>query len=128
MSLATLAPSAPRIVLRAHSPASRRRGREAAFNWLAFGLLLSAWNGVDDSASRLARPEPLRDHRAASVRENAESPRSQGSQLRQGTALVSGLTCGSPRESSRYSSSTGMSPVSNRCAGGLARPVSPFAW
>ena len=31
--------------------------REASLNWLAFGLLLAAWNAADDDAGR-TRPRP----------------------------------------------------------------------
>lgn len=36
--------------------------REASLNWLALGLLLAAWNAVDD------RPEPLRGYPCITVR------------------------------------------------------------
>ena len=36
--------------------------REAGLNWLALGLLLAAWNAVDD------RPEPLRGYPCITVR------------------------------------------------------------
>jgi hypothetical protein len=32
--------------------------REASLNWLALGLLLAAWNAVDDPGSRGAQPRP----------------------------------------------------------------------
>jgi len=43
--------------------------REASLNWLAFGILLAAWNASDDDASRLgSRPEALRRYSHVSVR------------------------------------------------------------
>ena len=45
--------------------------REASLNWLAFGLLLAAWNAFDDGAGRPApvrRPPALRSHVSVSVR------------------------------------------------------------
>jgi hypothetical protein len=44
--------------------------REAALNWLAFGLLLAAWNAVDggDSSGRERRPDALRAYPSVSVR------------------------------------------------------------
>ena len=42
--------------------------REAALNWLAFGLLLAAWNAVDDAEPATRRPEALRGYSQVSVR------------------------------------------------------------
>ena len=44
--------------------------REAAANWLAFGLLLAAWNASDNEASgeRRDRPRSLRAHPYVTVR------------------------------------------------------------
>jgi hypothetical protein len=42
--------------------------REAALNWLAFGLLLAAWNAVDDGEAVKRRPESLRGYSQVSVR------------------------------------------------------------
>ena len=43
--------------------------REASLNWLAFGLLLAAWNAAGDDASNAgARPESLRGYSSVSVR------------------------------------------------------------
>jgi hypothetical protein len=44
--------------------------REASLNWLALGLLLAAWNAVDnDTAARVQRrPEALRGYSSVSVR------------------------------------------------------------
>jgi hypothetical protein len=43
--------------------------REASLNWLAFGLLLAAWNAAGDDASNArARPEALRGYTSVSVR------------------------------------------------------------
>jgi len=44
--------------------------REAALNWLAFGLLLAAWNAADsvDSSGSGRRPEALRAYPSVSVR------------------------------------------------------------
>jgi hypothetical protein len=44
--------------------------REASLNWLAFGLLLAAWNASDDAQSVSAprRPDALRGYSSVSVR------------------------------------------------------------
>ncbi len=42
--------------------------REAALNWLAFGLLLAAWNAADDGEPPAHRPEALRGYSQVSVR------------------------------------------------------------
>ena len=43
--------------------------REASLNWLAFGLLLAAWNAAGDNATNAtARPEALRGYSSVSVR------------------------------------------------------------
>jgi hypothetical protein len=43
--------------------------REASLNWLAFGLLLAAWNAAgDDGSSSRARPDALRGYASVSVR------------------------------------------------------------
>jgi len=43
--------------------------REACLNWLAFGLLLAAWNAAgDDTANARARPGTLRGYSSVSVR------------------------------------------------------------
>jgi hypothetical protein len=43
--------------------------REASLNWLAFGLLLAAWNAAgDDGSNAGARPEALRGYASVSVR------------------------------------------------------------
>jgi len=42
--------------------------REAALNWLAFGLLLAAWNAADDAAPATPRPQALRGYSQVSVR------------------------------------------------------------
>jgi hypothetical protein len=42
--------------------------REASLNWLALGLLLAAWNAVDDGNSAKRRPESLRGYSYVSVR------------------------------------------------------------
>ena len=42
--------------------------REATLNWLALGLLLAAWNVVDDGHSAQRRPESLRGYACVSVR------------------------------------------------------------
>ena len=43
--------------------------REASLNWLAFGLLLAAWNASDnDSAAQPRRPAGLRGYSFVSVR------------------------------------------------------------
>ena len=67
---------------RAHATLSARRAgnrlcaqawwmqhREAAFNWIALGLLLAAWNASDnDAVNRARRPEALRGYAAVSAR------------------------------------------------------------
>ncbi len=42
--------------------------REAALNWLAFGLLLAAWNAADDAGPAPGRPPSLRGYSQVSVR------------------------------------------------------------
>jgi hypothetical protein len=44
--------------------------REGTRNWLAFGLLLAAWNASDNDATQAARPRPdaLRGYAHVSVR------------------------------------------------------------
>jgi hypothetical protein len=42
--------------------------REAALNWLAFGLLLAAWNAADDGEAVKRRPESVRGYSQVSVR------------------------------------------------------------
>jgi hypothetical protein len=42
--------------------------REAALNWLAFGLLLAAWNAADDGTAPKRRPESLRGYAQVSAR------------------------------------------------------------
>jgi hypothetical protein len=43
--------------------------REASLNWLAFGLLLAAWNAAgDDASGARRRPEALRGYSSVSVR------------------------------------------------------------
>jgi hypothetical protein len=46
--------------------------REASLNWLAFGVLLAAWNAADNgvatSMSAPRRPQALRGYSAVSVR------------------------------------------------------------
>ena len=43
--------------------------REASLNWLAFGLLLAAWNATDNEAATDARrPQSLRGYSSVSVR------------------------------------------------------------
>jgi hypothetical protein len=39
--------------------------RESALNWLALGLLLAAWNAVDDFVPAAAKPPPRRGARRA---------------------------------------------------------------
>jgi hypothetical protein len=51
--------------------------RELTLNWLALGLLLAAWNAVDDggvSSDKPARPEALRHHAQVSVRALQQLP------------------------------------------------------
>jgi len=51
--------------------------REASLNWLALGLLLAAWNAVDDPSSTgaqpRARPESLRAYPYVTVRSVART-------------------------------------------------------
>ena len=47
--------------------------REATLNWLALGLLLAAWNVVDDGGSAKRRPESLRGYSTVSVRSVARN-------------------------------------------------------
>ncbi len=48
--------------------------REASLSWLAFGLLLAAWNAADDDAGRTRpRPPSLRGYSYVSVRAVARS-------------------------------------------------------
>jgi hypothetical protein len=42
--------------------------RESACNWLAMGLLLAAWNAVNDSTPLAKRPQALRSYPVVSVR------------------------------------------------------------
>jgi hypothetical protein len=49
-------------------PALWPLAREASLNWLALGLLLAAWNAVDDGDSAQRRPESLRAYPFVSVR------------------------------------------------------------
>jgi hypothetical protein len=42
--------------------------REASLNWLALGLVLAAWNAVDDGACVQRRPDSLRGYACVSVR------------------------------------------------------------
>ena len=52
--------------------------REASLNWLAFGLLLAAWNVAgDDSSGAGRRPDALRGYSSVSVRA-AQRSLSQG--------------------------------------------------
>ena len=45
------------------------QNREASLNWLAFGLLLAAWNAAgDDAPNARARPDALRGYSWVSVR------------------------------------------------------------
>jgi hypothetical protein len=49
--------------------------REASLNWLAFGLLLAAWNAAgDDASGARRRPEALRGYSSVSVRAAQRSP------------------------------------------------------
>ena len=49
-------------------PALWTQRREASLNWLALGLLLAAWNAVDDSGSPRRRPDSLRAYSHVTVR------------------------------------------------------------
>lgn len=42
--------------------------REAALTWLAFGLLLAAWNAADDGEAANRRPQSLRAYPQVSAR------------------------------------------------------------
>jgi len=55
--------------------------RESSRNWLAFGLLLAAWNAVDNDAGQIAaagraqrRPETLRGYTYVTVRAATRDP------------------------------------------------------
>lgn len=49
--------------------ASWEQHRASSRNWLAFGLLLAAWNAVDDDAAGVQRrPAALRGYSSVSVR------------------------------------------------------------
>jgi hypothetical protein len=50
------------------SPAFWTQRREASLNWLALGLLLAAWNAVDDANPPMPRPDSLRAHARVTVR------------------------------------------------------------
>jgi len=58
-------------------PALWTQRREASLNWLALGLLLAAWNAVDDAGSQVPqptpRPAPLRAYAYVSVRAAART-------------------------------------------------------
>jgi hypothetical protein len=47
--------------------------REASLNWLALGLLLAAWNAVDDGDAARTRPHSLRAYSQVTVRAMARS-------------------------------------------------------
>jgi hypothetical protein len=48
--------------------------REATLNWLALGMLLAAWNAVDEDAPRMPRrPEVFRGYAYVSVRAAAHN-------------------------------------------------------
>jgi hypothetical protein len=48
--------------------------REASLNWIAFGLLLAAWNASDNDATPAARrPQALRVYQTVSVRAAARA-------------------------------------------------------
>jgi hypothetical protein len=51
--------------------------REAALNWLAFGLLLAAWNAADDGEAVKRRPDSLRGYSQVSVRAIARTGQMQ---------------------------------------------------
>jgi hypothetical protein len=51
--------------------------REASLNWLALGLLLAAWNAVDDGDSARRRPESLRAYAHVTVRAVARNDASR---------------------------------------------------
>ena len=51
-------------------PTWHEASRERALNWLAFGLLLAAWNFSDNDAvtPKAARPQQLENHAIVTVR------------------------------------------------------------
>ena len=55
---------------------------EATRNWIAFGLLLAAWNSVDDAVAGQSRerPDALRAYSHVSVRAARRNPVSDGGQ------------------------------------------------
>ncbi|HLZ99050.1 MAG TPA: hypothetical protein VKP66_14005 [Steroidobacteraceae bacterium] len=68
-------PTMPTVAMRPASMFDKPRvlwaqHREAALNWLAFGLLLAAWNAADgaDSHAGKRRPDVLRAYPSVSVR------------------------------------------------------------
>ena len=62
---ATPQPAAP---IFSKSRAFWMHNREASLNWLAFGLLLAAWNTAGDDGNPRARPDALRGYASVSVR------------------------------------------------------------
>jgi hypothetical protein len=74
--LSSLEPAAPKqSAARCAAPIFNKPGafwmqyREASLNWLAFGLLLAAWNAAgDDSSGAGRRPDALRGYSSVSVR------------------------------------------------------------
>jgi len=68
-------PAAPQFAARAPAAPIFRKSRafwihnrEASLNWLAFGLLLAAWNTAGDDGNPRARPDALRGYASVSVR------------------------------------------------------------
>ncbi len=69
MTMTTLIQDRPAAPIFSKPRAFWMHNREATLNWLAFGLLLAAWNAVgDDAANARARPEALRGYSSVSVR------------------------------------------------------------
>ena len=67
-------PAAPQFAARAPAAPIFRKSRafwihnrEASLNWLAFGLLLAAWNAAGDDGSN-PTPDALRGYASVSVR------------------------------------------------------------
>ncbi len=61
-------PPRPAAPIFSKSRAFWMHNREASLNWLAFGLLLAAWNTAGDDGSPRARPDALRGYASVSVR------------------------------------------------------------
>jgi hypothetical protein len=69
MSMTTMTQDRPAAPIFSRPRAFWMLNREASLNWLAFGLLLAAWNAAGDDPSGAARrPDALRGYSSVSVR------------------------------------------------------------